>query len=46
MSDRTYFMLKCSANHAITSRGSKNLTLWRKFNCCTDETLCYYLLDF
>jgi hypothetical protein len=28
-----------------TSRGSeKNLTLLAKIYCCTDETLCYYLL--
>jgi hypothetical protein len=30
----------------VPHEGRKNLTLWRNIYCCTDETLCYYLLTF
>lgn len=30
----------------VPYEGRKTSPSWRKFNCCTDETLCYYLLDF
>jgi hypothetical protein len=36
--------VKVQAITMYLTRVEKNLTLWRKFYCCTDETLCYYLL--